>query len=156
MQCCSGDGIEICSRTRFADGVTVSHNLTGALPGHLEKTLISGSSVSIAQPGLYELSVSFVSPSKKTTGSLPLASSFPGGMWMFKSSGRPTQFRLTGSAAVDNVVFSGGMTTTSTTVSSTTKGTGLDVNGSWIALISDGLVYNVLSVSGSATFNPTT
>lgn len=144
---------EFTARTQFTGSTRFKGNLTGALPGQLTANSVSGSSVSLTNPGLHTL-YTFVD----VTASLPAASAFPGSMWMIASSGGTEVFRLTGSTSVspNQTVFAGSLSGSTTGMSSQGQGSGLSVAGGWIMLVSSGYRYHILSVSGTVTFNPAT
>ena len=130
----SGSGVEINSAVTFS-----------SLPVASVSAITSNSTVS--SPGVYTISGSGV-PALAVT--LPLASSVPGGLFVFRSASPDHAHFLTGSAETNGTkVFAGHPgATPDNQGSKLTLAVGV---GSSVALICDGKSFLVSAVSGSCT-----
>ena len=109
------------------------------------------SSGSISAPGVYTISSSIAAGPLET--GMPLASAFPGGVFVFRNLSADANF-LTGSAEASGTkVFK-----STTADSGATQGSKLALAagiGNSVTLISDGKNYCVLANSGSLSFSGT-
>lgn len=131
----SGSGLEISS--------TVSMTALPTTP-----VLAQTSAATLTKPGVYTLSGSIA-----TTWVMPLASTVPGGTFVFRSASAHAHV-LTGSQEASGTkVFAGHVGATPDT-----QGSALAlaaIQGSSVALISDGLSFLVMAASGSCTISGT-
>ena len=108
--------------------------------------------VAVASPGVYKFASSFAH-----TASMPLASAFPGGMFVFRAGGNFV-FALTGSAEASGTTVFAGIPHLGGTAGINGKGSKLALpavagGGSSVTLMSDGVNYVVLGASGSYTIS---
>jgi len=103
----------------------------------------------IGTPGVYTLTAGAI-----MTGTMPLASEFPGGVFVFRN-GDAFANVLTGSAETAGVKVFKGVITGSEVQSEGSKLALKAVAGASVALLSDGKNYLVMAGSGSLTFSGT-
>ena len=105
--------------------------------------------VAIGAPGVYRFASAFAH-----SASLPLASAYPGGMYVFRAGGAYA-FALTGSAEAEGtkVFVLGNLTAASARNGSKLALQG--VAGASVAVMSDGVNYIVMPGSGSIAFSGT-
>lgn len=110
------------------------------------------SSGSISSPGVYTISSSIAAGPISTI--MPLASDFPGGVFVFRNLSADANF-LTGSAeAIGTKVFKGAITGSELQAQGSKLALASGIGNS-VSLISDGKNFCVLANSGSLSFSGT-
>lgn len=110
------------------------------------------SSGSISAPGVYTISSSIAAGPLET--GMPLASAFPGGVFVFRNLSADANF-LTGSAEASGTKVFKGVITGSEVQAQGSKLALASGIGNSVTLISDGKNYCVLANSGSLSFSGT-
>ena len=110
--------------------------------------------VAVGAPGIYRFASGFAH-----SASMPLASAYPGGVYVFRAGGNFV-FALTGSAEAAGTTVFAGFPRADGTVALNGKGSKIALpavsgGGTSVTLMSDGVNYVVLAASGSYTISGT-
>jgi len=108
--------------------------------------------VAVGAPGIYKFASGFAH-----SASMPLASDFPGGVYVFRAGGNFI-FALTGSAEAAGTKVFAGFPRADGTVALNGRGSKISLpavsgGGTSVTLMSDGVNYVVLAASGSYTIS---
>lgn len=135
----TGSGVEINSSISMNAGVSMSALPTSAVSAQT-------ASATLSSPGVYTLSGSVA-----TTWVMPLASSVPGGTFVFRSTSAHAH-ALTGSQEAQGTLVFAGMPGAIPDAQGSKLALAA-VQGSSVALISNGLSFLVMAASGSCTIS---